>query len=119
MKPITFALSMSLIFFSGIGMSHSQEFKWQAEHLKKGVKCSDCHGEDNNAAIKNDTCTHCHGSYDELAKQTKDMHLNPHFSPHFSNLECTSCHSTHTNLTVFCQDCHGPISRDPKFSKIK
>lgn len=118
MKITTLIFSMLMLCVGGASIAHAQEFKWQQFHLNNGVKCANCHGSDTKAAITNDTCLTCHVSYEKLGEQTKDMHLNVHMSPHFENLECTACHTSHNETTPFCQDCHGPIVRDPKFSKI-
>ena len=118
MKITTIFFSMLMLCIGGASIANAQEFKWQEHHLKQGIKCASCHGSDVKAVISNDSCLKCHGSYDKLADQTKDMHINVHKSPHFKDLECTSCHTSHNETTAFCQDCHGPIVRDPKFSKI-
>jgi len=57
------------------------------------------------------SCLKCHESYAKLGEQTKDMHFNPHKSPHFMDPDCISCHIGHRADVNFCQDCHGPISR--------
>ncbi|WP_052074617.1 cytochrome c3 family protein [Shewanella mangrovi] len=118
MKITTLVFSMMMLCIGGVSIAHAQDFKWQQHHLQQGIKCASCHGNDVKAAIKNDTCLSCHGSYEKLGQQTKDMHLNVHQSPHFEHLECTACHTSHDQTTAFCQDCHGPIVRDSKFSKI-
>ena len=80
-------------------------------HKAAGIVCAGCHGEDREALIRNPACLGCHESFEKLAARTKDMHVNPHRSPHFKDLECTSCHMGHKADVNFCQDCHGPISR--------
>ncbi len=80
-------------------------------HKQAGVDCASCHGQDRQALISNGNCLNCHDSFEALGELTKDMHLNPHLSPHFLNLECTSCHQGHKELNNFCQQCHGPIER--------
>ena len=80
-------------------------------HKEVGVSCKDCHGQNKKDLIANTSCLACHESFEALGEQTSDMHLNPHLSPHFMDLECTSCHQGHEKLDNFCQQCHGPISR--------
>ena len=80
-------------------------------HKTQGVPCAGCHGKDLNALVPNQACLGCHESFEKLAGRTKDMHINPHQSPHFKDLDCTSCHVGHKADVNFCQDCHGPISR--------
>lgn len=118
MKIITLFFSALILCIGVISNTNAQEFKWQEHHLKSGIKCNSCHGNDTSATISNETCLECHNSYTQLAEQTQDMHINVHKSPHFKDLECTSCHTSHNETTAFCQDCHGPIERDAKFSKI-
>lgn len=80
-------------------------------HEAAGIECVSCHGDNDQAIISNSTCLECHDSFEDIAQQTEDMHLNPHKSPHFLNLDCTSCHDGHKVARNFCQDCHGPIVR--------
>ncbi len=94
-----------------LGSHNSFATEFGKTHKDAGVECVSCHGQDKKAVIPNQNCLTCHESYDALAEQTKDMHLNPHWSPHFLNLECTSCHQGHKTLDNFCQKCHGPIKR--------
>ncbi len=84
------------------------------KHTDQGIECASCHQQDNNKMIANTTCLECHDSFATIAEQTSGMHLNPHQSPHFLNLECTSCHVGHKADVNFCQDCHGPIKRHKK-----
>ncbi len=80
-------------------------------HKPAGTQCADCHGKDTNRIVPNSACLKCHESYAKLGEQTKDMHFNPHKSPHFMDPDCISCHIGHRADVNFCQDCHGPISR--------
>jgi len=81
------------------------------KHKAAGIECVSCHGKNVKDIVTNQSCLACHGSFEKLGEQTKDMHLNPHKSPHFLDLDCSSCHDGHKPLKNFCQDCHGPIQR--------
>ncbi|QEM67691.1 cytochrome c3 family protein [Geobacter sp. FeAm09] len=100
------ALSFSINLYAG----DSGQFMAD-KHKAIGAQCSSCHGGDTKSVVANGKCLACHGSYDQLAEKTKDMHLNPHKNPHFLDIECAACHSGHKPLDAFCQNCHGPLTR--------
>ncbi|QEM70130.1 cytochrome c3 family protein [Geobacter sp. FeAm09] len=85
-----------------------------AAHGKHQVACSGCHGASlpvKGAAVENDRCLACHGSYDTLAEKTKPKEPhgpNPHAS-HLGAIACTACHYGHRKAEIYCKDCH------PKF----
>lgn len=105
-------LVVLLVLLVGISLGtalHAATFA--AVHKAAGVECSSCHGKDKKDIITRASCLSCHNSDEEIGALTSDMHLNPHLSPHFLELECTSCHTGHKELNNFCQQCHGPIKR--------
>ncbi len=56
-------------------------------------------------AIK-DQCLKCHGSFDKLAEQTKDLVPNPHYS-HLGEVDCVACHKgDKTEPELTCNQCH-------------
>ncbi len=86
------------------------------EEIHKAEKktCLSCHEEkdenkivvDDNETVVNATCVECHGTLDEMAKETKTQtHINPHQS-HLGLISCTSCHSGHGQSKVYCNNCH-------------
>lgn len=81
------------------------------KHEAEGIECVSCHGNDDSNMVSNQSCLECHGSFEELAEQTIDMHINPHRSIHFMDYMCAACHQEHKPLNNFCQNCHGPIVR--------
>lgn len=103
----------SLLLAVSAGLIHAAETKSDLAETHKagGGQCASCHGQDVKEIIPSKNCFVCHDSYEKLGEQTKDMHLNPHKSPHFLDLDCTSCHQGHKAFVNFCQDCHGPITR--------
>jgi len=100
------ALSLSINLYAGDSSQLMAD-----KHKAIGAECSSCHGRDVKDVVANEKCLECHGSYDQLAEKTKDMHLNPHKNPHFLDVECAACHQGHKSMNVFCQNCHGPIIR--------
>ncbi len=100
-----------VVLTAGASLYAGDAKQFQDKHKAAGVQCASCHGNNTKAIIPNQNCLACHDSYQKLGEQTKDMHINPHKSPHFMDLECTSCHASHTAIKNFCQDCHGPIAR--------
>ncbi len=111
-RKVVVSLIMAVIMMTTAGSLYAGEALVLADqHKAEGIECAACHGHDVKAIIPNESCLECHVSYEDLGEQTKDMHLNPHQSPHFIDLECTSCHQGHETLNNLCQQCHGPISR--------
>lgn len=101
-----------MVFISMLTLSSPlYAYNFKQTHKQQGVECKSCHGNDKKQIIPNEKCQACHESYTEISKKTNDMHLNPHMSPHFLDVECTSCHQGHKVLNNFCQDCHGPVTR--------
>lgn len=115
MKKLSFVafLAASLLLIGAVNCTWADSAKAALadKHKASGVECADCHGKNVKEVIPNDNCLACHESYAVLAQRTEDMHLNPHNSPHYYNLECVACHQGHKPMVNFCQDCHGPISR--------
>lgn len=74
-------------------------------HVKAGLTCESCHGKEAPGDVPMDKCLSCHGSYQELAKQTAGKQRNPHDS-HYPDLECTTCHHGHRESEDFCATCH-------------
>ena len=83
-----------------------------AMHKDHKVTCKGCHEEkdqekivvDDNETVVNRTCVDCHGSLEEMAKESK-AHLTPHRS-HLGLINCTSCHSGHSQSKTYCNNCH-------------
>lgn len=78
-------------------------------HVKGGMKCETCHGNDmkNPQEPTTATCTGCH-NVDQLVDKTKGIKpTNPHTSPHYGKeLDCTNCHLMHMESENFCNQCH-------------
>lgn len=78
-------------------------------HLSRGVNCLACHKQlpTEGDQVGKDTCLTCHGSYEELARKTRDDKFvgNPHES-HQGSLECSRCHKGHTSAKSYCMECH-------------
>lgn len=78
-------------------------------HVKGGMKCETCHGNDmkNPQEPTTATCTGCHNT-DQLVEKTKGVKpTNPHTSPHYGKeLDCTNCHLMHQESENFCNQCH-------------
>lgn len=79
------------------------------------VDCAVCHGDAKRKTIPDvATCTGCHGSPEEVAKQTQrpegaghSVEPNPHNSLHYgTDLSCTYCHQEHNESKVYCNQCH-------------
>lgn len=61
--------------------------------------------QDGKWAVK-DQCLKCHGSFDKLAEQTKDVVPNPHYS-HLGEVDCIACHkSDKSEPELTCNQCH-------------
>ena len=53
-----------------------------------------------------DQCLKCHGSFDKLAEQTKDLVPNPHYS-HLGEVDCVACHKADkSEPELVCNTCH-------------
>jgi len=52
-----------------------------------------------------EVCLGCHGSYQEIAKLTSDLDLNPHNS-HLGQMRCTVCHKPDGKIDFYCAKCH-------------
>jgi hypothetical protein len=75
-------------------------------HLWNGTSCRGCHGDgDPRNALTTAQCFSCHKSYQEVAKLTKDLAINPHES-HFGNIDCGQCHKAHQKSKLYCNKCH-------------
>lgn len=76
------------------------------KHALKQVSCTLCHGiffPDRRPSMER--CLQCHGSYEQIAAFTKDVIPNPHAS-HFPDLRCTLCHMAHKQSELYCNQCH-------------
>ena len=112
-KAVAVCVVMAMAVLSASISLYAGDAKQFADkHKAAGAECASCHGKDVKEVIPNKNCLACHESYEKLGEQTKDMHLNPHKSPHFLDVECTSCHDSHKSINIFCQGCHGPITRN-------
>jgi len=107
---VTVLATAALLLSSALFAAEVKQFLGD-RHKSVGIECVSCHGKDVKEIIPNQNCLSCHKSYEDLGEKTRDMHLNPHRSPHFLDLDCTSCHQGHAADQNFCQNCHGPISR--------
>lgn len=83
--------------------------KLAEQHIKAGLQCQTCHGQD----MKNpemptiETCTGCHNTKQLVAKTKNVKPTNPHVSPHYGDtLECTNCHLMHQESENYCNQCH-------------
>lgn len=103
------------------GASDSSEDElWAAYPLENSMHreyspmtCASCHDEEDPtqgvAAVANDKCFACHGSYEKVAARTAHVgeDLNPHDSFHYDRqLDCTACHKTHSESVNLCMSCH-------------
>ena len=71
------------------------------------LTCNDCHLTKNPERLTTEQCLSCHGSFEEVAKATKDLDPDPHNSPHYgSELDCDLCHYEHSVSENFCAQCH-------------
>ncbi len=51
-------------------------------------------------------CLKCHGSFDKLAEQTRDLVPNPHYS-HLGEVDCVECHKADkSEPELVCNQCH-------------
>lgn len=52
-------------------------------------------------------CLQCHGSYQQLAEETKSLNPNPH-ATHLGEEECYQCHKMHEESPgmTYCVSCH-------------
>ncbi|WP_428847817.1 cytochrome c3 family protein [Shewanella abyssi] len=105
------AVGLVVLTSTLIPISPSYAYDLGKTHKDQSIECTSCHEDNKKAIIPNERCLSCHESYTEISKQTSDMHLNPHMSPHFLDVDCTSCHQGHKVIKNFCQDCHGPVAR--------
>lgn len=69
------------------------------------VTCHDTKTPAKGSVVMTESCTKCHGSYDELAKKTKDVLPNPHYN-HLGEVRCSDCHRGHQEAKNMCNDCH-------------
>jgi hypothetical protein len=106
---------LSCFFLGAIGIfiSNHYLFAWAAgvillgdKHKNAGIVCEGCHKKDlSEGKVIMAICLHCHGDYNQLGEQTKNMTPNPHAS-HLGNLECGSCHHAHKRSEDYCGQCH-------------
>lgn len=79
-------------------------------HGLSGVACTACHVGEETAMTEPpmEVCQACHGTLEELAAATADVHpTNPHTSPHGAPYaECSLCHRQHQPSENFCASCH-------------
>jgi len=77
-------------------------------HNLAEVNCADCHGSKEIACPPDKSqCFDCHGTPQEIAKQTSELEINPHNSPHYGqDLDCDLCHHLHKKSENFCNECH-------------
>ena len=94
-------------------LRESHPIKNQLHSENASMTCASCHDEEDPtqgvAAVSNDKCLACHGSYEEVAARTADVgeDLNPHDSFHYDQqLDCTTCHKTHSESVNLCMSCH-------------
>jgi hypothetical protein len=95
------AITAQLIFAVGLFCSD--------KHIKNGLNCNDCHETVNvvvGAKVGKTKCLSCHGSYEELAKRTSKIRLNPHVDYHLGELDCNVCHHGHRLDENHCVSCH-------------
>lgn len=82
-------------------------------HKAQHITCNDCHGTGAKAAVHQEKCLECHGSYEQVAVRTKDMNPNPHDS-HIPDLDCTKCHHSHKPGEIYCLKCHQEMQFERK-----
>jgi hypothetical protein len=104
---------LGTLFFAGLGRAEEQrDFRsdkppFLADRLlAKGLDCRACHTEPGKKAT-GEACLKCHGSFEEVAKRTRDMDPNPHAN-HSTDYDpdCTRCHHGHKANEVYCVKCH-------------
>jgi hypothetical protein len=87
-------------------------------HVKGGVTCHDCHGEETpSRAVSDDSCIACHGDMPAMAAYTKALPVNPHAQPkgsHPGPSACTQCHCQHKPPVVTCLECHPNFKLTPR-----
>ncbi len=74
-------------------------------HTARGGQCQACHIEMPPKAIKGTQCQACHGGYEQMAKRTDKLDINPHDS-HIEDIDCTNCHKGHKKPVLVCDECH-------------
>jgi hypothetical protein len=75
-------------------------------HIARGLSCKQCHEESPpSKPVKSTQCESCHGEDDAMAKQTKDVKPNPHFT-HLGEVACLECHRAHQPSKLICDSCH-------------
>jgi DnaJ-class molecular chaperone len=78
------------------------------KHMLNEITCRDCHEKGTSyKALTPGQCLSCHGSYEEVARQTARSDPNPHNSPHYGKeQDCDLCHRQHARSENFCAQCH-------------
>ena len=84
-------------------------------HLAAGVSCEDCHGARQPfKGLATEQCRTCHGGPEKMEALTRDLHMNPHSSPHYGNeMDCDMCHHQHRTSENVCHECHDPEGVTP------
>lgn len=78
----------------------------------QGIECAACHGEKAPTAPTKTQCSSCHGTGEDVAKQSAakyKKYYNPHDSLHYSTYaDCVLCHREHTPSRLDCNNskCH-------------
>lgn len=99
-------------------------------HEQAGVQCKQCHdyplsaeitsgwdyvtgnyevsdsGELVQRTFDNEMCTKCHGSLENVARQTDYLSYNPHNAKSMGDFKCNDCHKSHTETVDVCGQCH-------------
>ena len=75
-------------------------------HVARGLTCEQCHTESPpSKPAKSPQCESCHGNNDAMARRTKDVKPNPHFT-HLGDVTCLECHQGHQSSRLICDGCH-------------
>ncbi|MBR9729580.1 flavocytochrome c [Shewanella intestini] len=92
-----------------------------ADFHAQSMECDSCHlpsGELSNDSLtyENAQCQSCHGTLEEVAKDTDRKNYNAHASHFPGDVSCTACHSGHEKSVDYCDSCHS-FKFDMPFSK--
>lgn len=79
------------------------------KHKLNGLTCDKCHeNTDPKKAVDASVCQTCHNDPQALLEASKELTINPHFSPHDGKIpDCNKCHHQHKKSVNYCAGCHG------------
>ena len=97
-------LAVAVVTLATLHAQQTQSFTAD-RHIKRGLTCTQCHGEGAKKPVVKTQCLACHSSYAEVAERTEGLDPNPHDS-HQGEVECNQCHKGHKPDELSCTACH-------------